>query len=133
MSIRWKLLLSNLIMIAVPIIFSMFLGMFLIIKYSSHNIKGKTTTKFEEKFVDVINSWSELVYMANNEPSGKINNIEYLKKVDEKFKKLNAGIVVEIDGKIFYKTELIDNQSFQDLKDDKTDYEFKEHTGNKNI
>jgi signal transduction histidine kinase len=116
MSIKVKLVLSNLAMIIIPTILSMFLAVMIIGAY----IDNSDWSKFEhgeisnEDVRKTINQYSTVFYIANNYPE-KLTDKDYIEKME---KELNSGILgfaVRVEGEVTYTSDKFDDLDFEKL------------------
>ncbi|AEV67178.1 HAMP domain-containing sensor histidine kinase [Acetivibrio clariflavus] len=114
MSIRFKLILSNILMIIIPLIFSIVLAVFLIgINLEKSGLRQYNSDEITDS--EVQQAFKELVSVLNdalNHPD-KFEDLEYLKNIDNKLKSMNLGFCFAIDNNIYYLSDNIDRLKFQ--------------------
>lgn len=114
MSIRFKLILSNILMVIIPLILSVVLAIVLI------GINLQKSGLDQEDSPEILDSTSqetfkELVSILNdalNFPD-KFEDLEYLKNIDNELKTMNFSFSLTIDNNIYYLSDTIDRQEFQ--------------------
>ncbi len=116
MSIRFKLILSNILMILIPLLSAVFLSIILIgINMSkagvlNHNRPRDVTTQVAQ------NAFKEFITISNdalNNPD-KFKSLEYLENINTKLESFNSSLGFTIENKIYYLSAKIDSRSFQD-------------------
>ncbi|NLL05610.1 MAG: HAMP domain-containing histidine kinase [Clostridiaceae bacterium] len=127
MSIRFKLILSNILMIIIPLVSAVILAVMLIGMnvgksglghHDSPEITDKVAQQGFKEFVAISND-------AFNDPD-KFKDLEYLQNIDNKLKSLNLSFSFTIENNIYYVSDKIDREKFQDhlfLMDGKEDQE----------
>jgi len=115
MSIKIKLLLSNILMIMIPLVLSLILAVILI--GSNFGRTGFEDHKTGDQFDRVAQEiFKEFVTISNdtlNNPD-KLKDPAYLRSVDDKLKSLNSGIGFVVNNNIYYLSEKIDRTKFQE-------------------
>lgn len=140
MSIRIKLLLSNILMIVVPLFSALILAIVLIgVNFERAGFEHhETGDQFDKVAQDIFKEFITISNDTLNNPD-KLKDLTYLKGVDNKLKSLNSGIGFVINDNIYYLSEKIDRYKFQkelDLKSlsDKTGSGYKaRHTTGEDI
>ncbi len=116
MSIRFKLILSNILMIVIPLISAVILSIILIginlgkAGVLNHNRHRDVTSQAAQ------NAFKEFITISNdalNNPD-KFKNVNHLENIDRKLKAFNGSLGFTIENKIYYLSAKIDNQKFQD-------------------
>lgn len=116
MSIRFKLLLSNIIMTVVPIFTAIIL--FIILIGVSFDKSGFANCKPGDRLDKITeDTFKEFVGITNdalNNPD-KLKDIEYLKSIDNKLETFNSGVSFVIENKIYYISKKADKQKLEEL------------------
>jgi len=114
MSIKIKLLLSNILMIVIPLFLSLILAIILIgVNFGRSGFEQhKTGDQFDRIAEDIFKEFVTISSDTLNNPD-KLKDPAYLKSVDDKLKSLNSGIGFVVNGKIYYLSENIDRTEFQ--------------------
>ncbi|HEY9061393.1 MAG TPA: HAMP domain-containing sensor histidine kinase [Pseudobacteroides sp.] len=115
MSIRIKLLLSNILMIVVPLFSALILVVILIgVNFERAGFEHhETGDQFDKVAQDIFKEFITISNDTLNNPD-KLKDLTYLKGVDSKLKSLNSGIGFVINKKIYYLSEKIDRHKFEE-------------------
>ncbi|MDP4181527.1 MAG: HAMP domain-containing sensor histidine kinase [Bacillota bacterium] len=114
MSIRVKLLLSNILMIVIPLI-SAFILAIVLIGVNMEKTDWKNHKSGEEYDKSAQDTFKEFIRISNdtlNNPD-KLKDIAYLKDIDNKLKNLNSGVGLVISNNIYYLTDKVDRTKFE--------------------
>lgn len=114
MSIRFKLILSNILMIIIPLILSVILAVILIgFNLEKSGLGHDTSPELNDSFSqDALKELVSILNDALNFPD-KFKDFEYLKDIDYNLKSLNFSFSLTIDNTVYYLSDSIDRQSFQ--------------------
>ncbi|KNY29582.1 sensor histidine kinase [Pseudobacteroides cellulosolvens] len=114
MSIKIKLLLSNILMIMIPLISSLILAVILIgVNFDKTGFEHhKTGDQFDKVAQEIFKEFITISNDTLNNPD-KLKDLAYLKSVDDKLKSLNSGIGFVVNNNIYYLSEKIDRLKFQ--------------------
>lgn len=114
MSIRFKLLLSNILMIVIPLISAIILAIFLIgVGFGRTGLNHDRPIEGVEKTAQ--DTFKEFITISNDAlvNPDKFRNMEYLENIDNKLKKLNSGLGFMIKDNIYYLSDKVDRQEFK--------------------
>jgi len=116
MSIRFKLLLSNIIMTVVPIFTAIILFIILIgVSFDKSGLAScKNGNSFDKVTEDTFKEFVGIINDALNNPD-KLKDIEYLKRIDKKLETINSGVSFVIENKIYYISEKADKEKLEKL------------------
>lgn len=117
MSIRLKLVLSNIAMVIIPLVTSFILAVILIGRFADNDAfrNHRMKDNFEESAKEVFTEITSLIYETNKNPE-KLMDKEYLKSVNGILKDYNSGIAVFIDGSVYYASDFIDENDIEVYK-----------------
>jgi len=114
MSIKFKLVLSNILMIIIPLISAIVLAVVLIgMNVGKSGMDNSDAPEITDKVAQ--QAFREFVSISNdalNSPD-KFKDIEYLKNIDEKLQSLKLSFGFAIENSIYYLSDGIDRQKFQ--------------------
>lgn len=114
MSIRFKLVMSNILMIIIPLISAVLLAILLLgINLGKSGFRHHDSPKITDE--NAQQAFKEFVSISNdvfNSPD-KFKNLEYLENIDNKLKALNFIFGFTIENNIYYVSDKIDRQKFQ--------------------
>ncbi|TYQ17990.1 UNVERIFIED_CONTAM: phospho-acceptor domain-containing protein [Acetivibrio alkalicellulosi] len=115
MSIRFKLLLSNIFMIVIPLVSSLILAIIIIgVNLDRADFKNH---KFEDRFSEVAHDvFKEFITISNDAlyNPDRFYDMDYLKNMDTKLKTLNSSMAFTINDEIYYLSDKINKQEFKD-------------------
>lgn len=111
MSIRFKLILSYIAMLLIPVFLTILAAGILFVVYAGGEFdrSGLHGEDFSRNIEQALLSYSDIVRMESEDPDG-LKDIGYLNSIDEKLRPLNAGLmIVKTDGTVLYASTLIDD------------------------
>lgn len=115
MSIRFKLILSNILMTVIPLVAAVVLAIVLIgTNFEKTGLNHHDSPKISEGIAQ--NAFKEFVTISNdafNNPD-KFRNLDYLQNIDNKLKALGGSFGFAIKNQVYYLSEKIDRQKFQE-------------------
>lgn len=115
MSIRFKLILSNILMIIIPLISAVVLAIVLIgVNFGKTGLGHHDSPEITDKVAqDAFKQFISISNDAINNPD-KFKDLEYLQNIDNKLKSLKLSFGFTIENKIYYLSDKLDPQAFQD-------------------
>lgn len=110
MSLKFRLILSYIAMIIIPIIISViviFSASYLIIGKASNTYKGHIGGNPIKQFMDKsTDMFTDIKFIAADDPE-KLEDEKYLTELDKKLAAMNSGLVVRKDSKIIYESKSV--------------------------
>jgi signal transduction histidine kinase len=122
MSIKFKLVLSNIAMIIIPIVLTgvLFIALLSSYDYKLSTFKGeKGKLILERNMEKIVSNYIELIYLAQND-ADKFNDNKFLKNIEKGISNKSVGLVVIVDNKINYVSKyfkgitIVKNENFDD-------------------
>ncbi|WP_010246010.1 sensor histidine kinase [Acetivibrio cellulolyticus] len=114
MSIRFKLILSNVLMIVIPLVSSVVLAIILIgTNFDKAGFGHDSSKEISDEVVQ--NTFKEFITISNdalNNPD-KFKSLQYLQNIDTKLRALNGYLGFTIEDKIYYLSDKIARQKFE--------------------